>query len=219
MGEPATPASIIGRRFRAYLPVVVDVETAGFNPAADALLEVAAVTLTIDGQGLWQPHEIHAEHVIPFPGANLDPKALEFTGIDPYHPLRFAVSEDEALRSIFKAVRAAVKQHDCTRAVLVGHNPSFDLSFIKAAAERVGIKRNPFHAFTTFDTATLSGLAYGQTVLSQGVQAAGLEWDSREAHSAIYDAERTAQLFCCILNRWEMLAGGSPGSNQTMSGI
>jgi len=192
-------------RFRGFLPVVVDVETAGFNPKKDALLEIAAVTLAMDGEGRLAPQETHGCHVEPFKGANLDPAALAFNGIDPYHPFRFAKPEREALQGVFQAVRKAVKDAGCTRAVLVGHNPSFDLSFVNAAVTRTGIKRNPFHPFSSFDTATLGGLAYGQTVLARAAQAAGLEWDESEAHSAVYDAERTADLFCAIVNRWQAL--------------
>lgn len=189
-------------RFRGFLPVVVDVETGGFNAATDALLEIAAVTLSCDARGLWHPRETHACHVVPFPGANLEPAALEFTGIDPWHPFRMAVPEREALQRIFQPVRKAVRDSGCSRAVLVGHNPSFDLAFVNAAAQRAGVKRNPFHPFTTFDTATLGGLAFGQTVLGRAVEAAGLSWDTREAHSAIYDAQRTAALFCTVVNLW-----------------
>jgi ribonuclease T len=193
----------IAKRFRGYLPVVVDVETAGFDPQRDALLEVAAVILRVNLEGYWERHQTHFCHVIPFEGAHLDAQALQFTGIDPYHPFRFAVSEAEALQTIFKPVREAIKLASCTRAILVGHNPSFDLNFINAATKRAEIKRNPFHPFSTFDTATLGGLAYGQTVLARAVQAAGLNWDSSQAHSAIYDAERTADLFCTIVNLWD----------------
>ncbi len=195
--------SRMARRFRGYLPVVVDVETAGFNPERDALLEIAAVTLQIDNQGLWQPHETHFCHLIPFEGANLDQQALDFLGVDPYHPFRFAVPEASGLETIFKPIRKAIKAQGCSRGILVGHNPSFDLSFITAACHRTGIKKMPFHRFSTFDTATLGGLAYRQTVLAKAVQAAGFEWNSREAHSAIYDAERTADLFCRIVNLWD----------------
>lgn len=194
----------IAKRFRGYLPVVVDIETAGFDPQRDALLEIAIVMLQINPNGLWQREETHFCHVLPFEGANLDKRALDFTGIDPYHPFRFAVSETEALQTLFKPIRQAIKKHRCTRAILVGHNPSFDLSFIQAASSRTQTK-SPFHKFSTFDTATLGGLAYGQTVLARAVQAAGFKWDSREAHSAIYDAEQTADLFCAIVNLWDKL--------------
>ena len=198
--------SPVAGRFRGYYPVVVDVETAGFNPAEDALLEVAAVFLQVDPYGAWSPLETMSKHIQPFPGANLDKAALEFTGIDPDHPFRkeIAVSEKEALRDIFKATKRMTREHGCSRAILVGHNPAFDLSFINAAANRSGLTRNPFHPFSTFDTATLGGLAYGQTVLSRAVQAAGLEWEEEEAHSALYDAKRTAELFCNIVNLWPL---------------
>ena len=192
----------IAARFRGFLPVVVDVETGGFNCDRDALLEIAAVTLKVDDVGCWQLDETYSAHVEPFPGANIEQAALEFTGIVVDHPLRMALPEREALRKVFDPVRAAVKTHRCTRAILVGHNPAFDLGFVNAAVDRTNFKRNPFHPFSTFDTATLAGLAYGQTVLSRAVRAAGLGWDERDAHSAIYDAEMTARLFCSIVNLW-----------------
>jgi ribonuclease T len=205
MSEDTVTAKL-ANRFRGFLPVVVDVETAGFNPKRDALLEIAAVIIALDERGRLHPLETHSCHVEPFPGANLDEKSLEFTGIDPYHPFRFAKPEQDALQHIFQPVRHAVKESACTRAILVGHNPSFDLNFVNAAAERNKVKRNPFHPFSSFDTATLAGLAFGQTVLARAAIAAGMEWDQEQAHSAKYDAERTAELFCDIINRWDSLA-------------
>ena len=192
-------------RFRGFLPVVVDIETGGFDSEGDALLEIAAVIVRMDERGLVHPDPVISTHVEPFPGANIDPRALEITGIDPDNPLRGALDERNALDHIFHAIRLAVRQNECQRAILVGHNAAFDLSFLNAAVRRVGHKRNPFHPFSCFDTATLSGLAYGQTVLSKAVLAAGYSFDSREAHSAVYDAERTALLFCRIVNRLRAL--------------
>lgn len=192
----------ISNRFRGYLPVVIDVETAGFNAKTDALLEIAAVLVTMDDNGKLIPgRTIHA-NVEPFLGANLDPEALKFNGIDPTHPFRDAKPEHDALQTIFKPIRQAIKEAQCKRAILVGHNAFFDLGFINAAAERTNIKRNPFHPFSTFDTVSLCGLAYGQTVLARAAKAAGMEWSHDEAHSAIYDAEQTAKLFCNIVNLW-----------------
>ena len=195
----------ISQRFRGFLPVVVDIETGGVKAATDAVLQIAAVMVHMEDNGTLYVGETHTSHVEPFEGANLDPKSLEFNGIDPDHPLRMAIPESEALPMLFKPIREAIKQTGCTRAVLVGHNAWFDLGFLNAAVERCGIKRNPFHPFSCFDTATLSGLAYGQTVLARGVAAAGLDWDACEAHSAIYDAEKTAELFFTIVNRWDAL--------------
>ncbi len=198
---------VIAGRFRGFLPVVVDVETGGFNAGRDALLEIAAVTLRINSDGLLERTETLHCHVLPFEGANLDPKALEFNGIDPDNPLRGALHEKEALQHCFLPIRHAIKESGCKRAILVGHNATFDLAFINAAAKRCHNKRNPFHPFSTFDTVSLAGLAYGQTVLAKAAIAAGMEWDHREAHSAIYDAEGTAELFCRIVNRWKECVG------------
>ena len=195
-----TETTRLAQRFRGYLPVVVDVETGGFNELTDALLQIAAVLIDIDEQGRLYCSETISCHVTPFEGANLDPKSMEVNGIVVDHPFRLAVEEKQALPKIFKPVREAIKHHGCKKAILVGHNAHFDLKFINAAAARAGIKRNPFHPFSTFDTVTLAGLAYGQTVLARSVQSAGVEWDSSEAHSAVYDAEMTAMLFCKIVN-------------------
>jgi ribonuclease T len=195
----------MAQRFRGFLPVVVDVETGGFDHLHDALLEIAAIPLVMDDGGFMRPQPTVSTHVEPFPGSNLDPRSLEITGIDPYNPLRGALDERLALEMIFHAVREAVREAGCQRAILVGHNASFDLGFINQAVLRCGYKRNPFHPFSCFDTVSLGGLAYGQTVLSKAVQAAGHVFDGREAHSAVYDAERTAELFCTIVNRWRQL--------------
>jgi len=193
----------IAERFRSFLPVVVDVETGGFNSKTDALLEIAAVLLDPQEDGTLMRGETIRYHVKPFEGANLEPASLAVNGIDPDHPLRPAIDEREALQNIFREVRRAVRESGCTRAILVGHNASFDLSFLNEAIERTAIKRNPFHPFSSFDTATLCGVAYGQTVLARAVKAAGLPWDESQAHSAAYDAEITTDVFCDIVNRFQ----------------
>jgi ribonuclease T len=47
----------------------------------------------------------------------------------------------------------------------------------------------------------------GQTVLAKACQAAGIAFDGQQAHSALYDTERTAELFCFIVNRYQQLGG------------
>lgn len=197
----ATPP--MASRFRGFLPVVVDVETGGFHPATDALLEIAAVMIEMLPDGTLKRGETFRYHVQPFAGSRIDPASLQVNGIDPHHPLRPAIPEKDALTRIFKDVRKAVSDNGCKRAVLVGHNSFFDLSFLNAATARCEIKRNPFHPFSSFDTATLGGVALGQTVLARALVAAELQWDSEQAHSAAYDAEQTADLFCLICNRFQ----------------
>jgi ribonuclease T len=197
-----TDEVLMANRFRGFLPVVIDVETGGFNSKTDALLEVAAVFLELDGEGLLKRGETIRYHVKPFEGANMEPASLAVNGIDPHHPLRPAIDEGDALQRIFREVRRSVKENRCSRAVLVGHNAHFDLGFMNEAVERSSIKRNPFHPFSCFDTATACGIGFGQTVLARAVIAAGLEWDESQAHSASYDAEMTAEVFCEVVNRY-----------------
>ena len=192
----------MSERFRGYLPVVVDVETGGFDWNRHALLEIAVQPVDLDENGLLVPGVTASAHLIPAPGTEIDPKSLQITGIVLDHPFRLAKEERDALEHVFVAVRAAVRKHDCQRAILVGHNAHFDLNFLNAAVARTQNKRNPFHPFSVFDTVSLAGVAYGQTVLARAVHAAGLSWNGEEAHSAVYDTERTAELFCKIVNAW-----------------
>ncbi|MDQ3288493.1 MAG: ribonuclease T [Pseudomonadota bacterium] len=200
--QPTPAATPMAGRFRGFLPVVVDVETGGFDWNRHALLEIAVIPLDLDSEGQLVPEATTSCHVIPAPGMAIDPKSLEITGIILDHPFRDAQHERVALDRVFAPVRAAMKKHGCQRAILVGHNAHFDLHFLNAAVARSGHKRNPFHPFSVFDTVTLAGVAYGQTVLARAVQAAGFEWHADEAHSAVYDTERTAELFCRIVNAW-----------------
>jgi len=193
-------AALMARRFRGFLPVVVDVETGGFHASTDALLEIAAVLIDMDPDGTLRRGASVSHHVQPFAGSRLEPAALSVNGIDPFHPLRPALPERDALLRIFREVRHAMRAYGCRRAILVGHNAAFDLGFLNAAVQRADVKRNPFHPFSSFDTATLGGAALGQTVLAKAVTVAGLAWDASSAHSAAYDAERTADLFCYICN-------------------
>ncbi len=208
MSEAA--ASPIAGRFRGFLPVVIDIETGGFDAARDAILELAAALLRMDDDGRLVVHRTISHHVKPFEGANIEQASLDFTGIDPWHPFREAIDEREAMADLFLAVRRELREQGCNRAILVAHNAHFDAGFVNAAVERCEIKRNPFHPFSHFDTATLAGLAYGQTVLAKACAGAGIAFDNGEAHSAAYDAARTAELFCAIVNRWRDLGGWPP---------
>ncbi len=206
MAENTAPNSLSGR-FRGFYPVVIDVETAGFNAQTNALLEIAAITVRMDEDGWLIPDQKLHFHIEPFEGSILEPDALAFNGIDPSNPLRGAVSEYDALHAIFKMIRNGIKDQGCSRAIIVAHNAAFDHGFLMAAAERCSLKRNPFHPFATFDTAALSGLTLGQTVLAKACITAGIEFDNSQAHSALYDTERTTELFCEIVNRWKRLGG------------
>ena len=207
MPEELLKPSLMAQRFRGFLPVVIDVETGGFNAGTDALLEIAAVILEMDSQGNLQIKDSYSKNIEPFAGAVIEQAALEFTGIDIYDSERMAEEEGEALREIFRPIRREITETGCTRAVMVAHNAHFDLGFVNAAVDRNQIKRNPFHPFSCFDTSGLAGLAYGQTVLAKACQAAAIEFNNEDAHSALYDTTKTAELFCSIVNRWKALGG------------
>ncbi len=197
----------ISSRFRGFLPIVVDVETGGVNPQKDALLEMAAISIKMDENGIISPDQTYHYHVEPFAGANLDESALAFNKIDPGHPFRFAQSENDVLSTFFAGINNELQQKKCSRAVLVGHNAWFDQHFLNAAVARCRINKSPFHRFTSLDTATLSALVYGQTVLAKAMQAAQIPFNTDNAHSALYDAQSTAELFCTIVNKWQNLGG------------
>ena len=205
--EEKQEKSLMAQRFRGFLPVVVDVETGGFNADSDALLEIAMVTLKMDDDGYLHPNETLSANIHPFDGANLEQEALDFTGIDPFDPERDAEFEIDALTPMLLTVRREIKHYGCNRAVLVGHNAHFDHGFLRAAIDRNDIKRDPFHPFSSFDTASIAAIALGQTVLAKSCKVAGIEFDNNEAHSAAYDTFKTAELFCYIVNRYKDLGG------------
>jgi ribonuclease T len=191
----------MANRFRGFYPVVIDVETGGFDTQQDAILECAGVMIEMDEQGLLIPGATIAAHIEPYPGTHIDPASLAFTGIRLESALRMAVTESVALKELFQHINAGMKKYDCQRGVLVGHNAWFDREFLKAATRRNHFKRDPLHPFTSFDTATLAGIHLGHTVLAKALALAGIDYDNRQAHSAIYDAECTAKLFCYLVNR------------------
>ncbi|BBI01167.1 ribonuclease T [Buchnera aphidicola (Nipponaphis monzeni)] len=207
---PISQKKFLHERFRSFYPVVIDLETAGFNPKTNAILEIAAITLRMDESGWLQKENTLHFHIEPFKGAIFQPEALAFNKIDPFNPLRGAVSEKKALTTIFNLVNKRIKIQNCTKGIVVAHNAIFDFNFLISAIERTQIQMNPFHTFATFDTAALSGLVLGQTVLAKACKAIGLSFDNNQAHSALYDALQTANLFCKLVNRWKKLGGWPP---------
>ncbi len=197
----------IATRFRGFLPVVMDLETGGFDADQHALLELAAVIIDIDGNGrLYKKQTIHS-HIKPFDGAKIDPEALKVNGIQPNHPLRIAKEEKQALEELFVAVKKHVKDANCSRAIMVAHNAMFDMGFLQAAIARCRLKGSPFHSFSNFDTVTLGGVMTGQTVLARIAESCGFVYDKHKAHGAKYDAELTADIFCRLVNRCDFQPG------------
>ncbi|QCI21503.1 ribonuclease T [Buchnera aphidicola (Hyadaphis tataricae)] len=199
--------NLLSDRFRTFYPVVVDIETAGFNAKTDALLEIAIITLKMDALGWLHKEETLHFHIQPFKGSVINSDAIAFNKIDPFNPLRGAISEEVAINSILDLVNKGMKIQGCTKSIVVAHNANFDHNFLMSAIQRANVKNNPFHPFVTFDTAALSGLVLGQTVLAKACKAIGLTFDNNQAHSALYDTLQTANLFCELVNRWKRLGG------------
>ena len=190
---------MLKNRFRKYLPVVVDLETGGFDYENSAVLEIA-ITLIEEKDNQLLVGETHRYHIKPYDGLIVEDESLEFTKIKLDHPLRNAVSEEIALKELFKIINVHKNKYECSRAIWVGHNAHFDLSFLKAATNRNNIKKSPFHSFSVLDTVTLGALATNQTVLAKLCESLNVEYDSKEAHSAAYDSDVTAKVFCKIIN-------------------
>ena len=191
-------------RFRKFLPVVVDLETGGFDAKKNAILEIAIQLIDEDNSKLILG-DAHRYHINPFTGLIVDKDALEFLKLDLNHPLRIAVEEDYALKEAFKLIDKQRSKYDCSRAILVGHNAFFDHSFILEACLRNKIKKSPFHPFSLIDTVSLGVLATKQTVLARICKELDIVYENEEAHSAAYDARITAQVFCKIINNYDNL--------------
>ena len=202
-------SSALARRFRGYLPVVVDVETSGLDYQRHAILEIAAAILDFDANGRLAITTTYNEHLLPFAGAEFDPEAMRLNGIDPSYPLRFAKPERAGLLDFLKPIHAKLQSSGCRKAILVGHNAVFDLSFLQASSARAGVKLDCLHRFSVLDTVSLGALACGHTVLATACRRMGLHFDNDDAHTALYDVELTAQLFCAIVNQWQDLGGRS----------
>ena len=193
---------MLKNRFRKYLPVVVDIETGGFDPDINAILEIA-ITLIEEEKGILVPGDTFRHHINPFEGSIVEKESLEFTKIKLDHPLRNAIEESEALNNLFKIINKAKNKYECSRAILVGHNAHFDKSFLDASVIRNKIKKTPFHKFSVIDTVSLGVLATGQTVLARICDELSINYDNDEAHSAAYDTKVTAEVFCSIINKFD----------------
>ena len=194
---------MLKERFRKFLPVVVDLETGGFDSKKNAILEIAIQMIDEEDSRLILG-ESHRFHIEPFIDLIVDNEALEFLKLDLNHPLRVAVEEEFALKEIFKIINKQKNKYECSRAILVGHNAFFDHSFLLEACLRNNIKKSPFHPFSLIDTVSLGVLATKQTVLARICNEMDISYDNEEAHSAAYDAMVTAQVFCKIINDFDL---------------
>ncbi|SVB78166.1 uncharacterized protein METZ01_LOCUS231020 [marine metagenome] len=189
-------------RFRKFLPVVVDLETGGFNSKKNAILEIAIQLIDFKNDKLILGDSLRY-HIQPSSDLLVEQESLDFLKLDLNNPLRMPVNEGFALKELFKFINKQKKKYECTRAILVGHNAFFDHRFLFEACKRNNIKKSPFHPFSLIDTVSLGVLATRQTVLARICKELNIPYDDNEAHSATYDANVTAQVFCKIFNQYD----------------
>jgi ribonuclease T len=195
----------ISERFRQFLPVVIDLETGGLDPNKHALLEIAATPILYDTRYGFYYDDIFHEHVKPHPSTQIDQQALAINQIVVDSALRFAVEETYAIKTLVQWINAYLKKTSCSKAIIVAHNAHFDLRFLINAMTRSSNERCPLHRFSTLDTVTMSALVYGETVLAKALNKARIDFNENNAHGALYDTWKTAQLFCQIVNLFPSL--------------
>ena len=184
-------------RFRGFMPVVIDVECGGFIPYRCTVGNCRSV-VGDSGDGSLAAWGNWRYHVQPFPAptsngvTRCDGLSILFTR----YAQRF---QRRSAHAIVQEISQAMKDNDCTRAILVGHNACFDLNFLNAAVARTEIKRNPFHPFSSFDTATLAGVAFGQTGYRSRFKRPESLGIRTNAFGA-YDAQQTADCFARSAN-------------------
>jgi len=172
------------RRIEDTLFTVVDLETTGFDPGKDRIVQMAAVV--VDGKGTvvdsWdtvvrpespEHYEHGAEHV----------HGISREMVEKGMPLR------DALHRIWSFTEGRV---------FTAHNARFDISFLEAESRRVGMdKKVEWHV----DTLQLARMADQERSRKHSLQALcehyGIERE--RAHEAMSDARATATILTKLL--------------------
>ncbi|MEE9298424.1 MAG: DEDD exonuclease domain-containing protein [Acidimicrobiia bacterium] len=162
---------------------VLDIETTGGRAADIGITEIGAVKY-VGGrlQGTFQ--------TLVDPGLPIPPSIMILTGIT--HAM---VVDAPAVGEMIPALLEFIGD-----AVVVGHNVRYDLSFINAAAEHHGYGRLPNRSV---DTAALARRLMRSEVrnLKLGTLAAHFRSPVTPNHRALADAEATAHVLWCLLER------------------
>ena len=165
---------------------VIDLETTGGSPAANAITEVGAVKLR-GGEflGTFQ--------TLVNPGREIPPSITVLTGITEAMVIP-APPVEEVLPALLEFVGGAV---------IVGHNVRFDVGFLDAALERTG---RPRLTNRRLDTCAMARRLVRDEVpnCKLGTLAQRLRLDHQPSHRALDDALATGDLLHALLER----AGG-----------
>ena len=159
--------------------VVFDIETTGFSPVNNRIIEIGAVK--VSGGEIVERYSTFVNPQVPIPfeiekltGIN-DQTVMQAAGIETVLPefLRF-----------------------CKGSVLVAHNAGFDMSFIMENADRLGLGRE----FTYMDTVGIARILLphqAKHTLDAVAKALGVSLENH--HRAVDDAEATAEIFVRFL--------------------
>ena len=159
--------------------VVFDIETTGFSPSKDRIIEIGAVKVT-DGK-ITEKFSTFVNPQIPIPF-----EIEKLTGITDS-----MVLDAEDITAVLPKFLEF-----CSDAVLVAHNASFDVNFITKNAERMGIAIEP----TVLDTVTLARQLLpnlGRYKLDTVAKALGISLANH--HRAVDDAGATAEIFAAFV--------------------
>ena len=163
--------------------VVFDIETTGFSPVTNRIIEIGAVK--VDKGQIVDRFSVFVNPQVPIPF-----EIEKLTGINDS-----MVMEAETIESVLPQFLDFVGD-----AVLVAHNANFDVSFIKENAKRQQIPVD----FTYVDTVGIARmLLTGQSKYTLDAVAKTLKISLENHHRAVDDAECTAEIFMKFI---EMLA-------------
>ena len=163
--------------------VVFDIETTGFSPVANRIIEIGAVK--VDKGQVVDRFSVFVNPEVPIPF-----EIEKLTGINDS-----MVMEAETIETILPQFLDFVGD-----AVLVAHNANFDVSFIKENAKRQQLPVD----FTYVDTVGIARmLLTGQAKYTLDAVAKTLKISLENHHRAVDDAECTAEIFMKFI---EMLA-------------
>jgi len=162
--------------------VAIDLETTGFDPDADRIIEIGAVRLTAERDGTVVPGQRFVTFVDP--GRALSGAISRITGIHDAD-LAGATSPETAI--------AALRDFLGDGVTLVGHNVAFDAAFL----ERAGIPELP-----RLDTAELASILL-PSAASYALQrlAADEAIAPGAAHRALHDALTCASVLSALSKR------------------
>ena len=162
----------------------IDIETTGLGPEKEKIIEIGAVKYEDGAQ-----KEVFSTLIRP-QTAGIPARITELTGITD-EMVKDAPGEAEAMASLLRFLEG--------EEVLLGHNVSFDFSFLKVAANRLG-ETFEYRGLDTLAIARLCHPELPKKTLAAMCEAYGII--NEHAHRAYEDACTAAQLYFALKERF-----------------